>query len=76
LTYPAVDAPRSIVAPRRAAKHTKGIASMDGLKADALDCGAVMQACRPSKEVRRIVSTYDVEAFLGAGGAAELKRHG
>ena len=68
LTYPGVEAPRSIAATRRAAKHTKGIASMDGLKADALNRRAVMRALLPSKEVRRIVSTHDVEAFLCGGG--------
>jgi len=55
LTYPAVDTARSIAATRRAAKHTKGIVSMDGLKPDAPHRGAVMQVCkrcRPSKEVR------------------------
>ena len=49
LTYPAVDAPRSIAATRRAAKHTKRIGSMDGLKADAPDRGAVMQALPPEQ---------------------------
>src|SRR3974390_2376327 len=32
--------------------------------------------CRLSKEVRRVVSTHDVEAFLGGRRAAELRRHG
>ena len=59
LTYPGVEAPRSIAATRLTAKRTKGIASMDGLKADAPDRGAVMQLCkrcRPSEEVRLIVT--------------------
>ena len=46
LTYPAVNA---AAASRRAAKHTKGIVSMDGLKADASDHGAVMQALPPEQ---------------------------
>ena len=68
LTYPAVDAARSIAATRRGAKHTKGVVSMDGLKPDARTVVQLCERCRPSKE--------DVEAFLGGGGAAELKRHG
>ena len=49
LTYPAVNAARSIAATRRAANHRKGIVSMDGLKADASDHGAVMQALPPEQ---------------------------
>ena len=49
LTYPAVDAARSIAATRRAAQHTKGIVSMDGLKPDAPHRGAVMQALPPEQ---------------------------
>ena len=49
LTYPAVDAARSIAATRRAAKHTKGIVSMVGLKPDAPHRGAVMQALPPEQ---------------------------
>ena len=68
MTYPGVEAPRSIAATRLTAKRTKGIASMDGLKADAGDCGVVMQALPPSKEVKLIVPIHDVETFLGGGG--------
>ena len=68
MTYPGVEAPRSIAATRLTAKRTKGIASMDGLKADARDRGAVMQALPPSKEVKLIVPIHDVETFLGGGG--------
>jgi hypothetical protein len=68
LTYPGVEAPRSIAATRLTAKRTKGIASMDGLKADAGDRGVVMQALPPSKEVKLIVPIHDVETFLGGGG--------
>jgi hypothetical protein len=48
LTYPGV-APRSIAATRPTAKHTKGIAAVDGLRADAPDRGAVMQALPPEQ---------------------------
>jgi hypothetical protein len=41
---------------------------MDGLKADAPDRGAVMQALQPEQGSQAIVSTHDVEAFLGGGG--------
>ena len=64
--------PRSIAATRRAAKDTKGNASMDGLKADA-PRGAVMQDAVLRARARksgRIVSTHDIEAFLSGGGQA------
>ena len=57
LTYPGVEAPRSIAATRLTAKRTKGIASMDGLKADTSDHGAhLCKRCRPSMEVRLEIS--------------------
>jgi hypothetical protein len=55
LTYPGVDAPRSIAATRPMAKHKKGLASMDGLKPTHQIVVQLCKRCGPRKVVRRIV---------------------
>src|SRR6516165_7241115 len=76
LTYPAVDTARSIAATRRAAKHTKGIVSMDGLKPDAPHRGAVMQALPPERgsQTRHMMLRHSSVEEGSRGGAARVSR--